>query len=421
MILRRSGTFVVILPAHDGSCYGQVMALPCLAFCPYLHVPKPIAIADWEIGPVDAFADRWADDKFRKQSEAFLGKFVDENGKPIEHPSIVCRRNAKIDGTPQTPQEFEALVSAIDFAFLDGNPQHSPKTRTNAWSVLTSDHTEFFVWPVDVNEGEVVVTTGLMVRTKSGGYRINDNKLIIRPPLDLHASLGSHSADEMCLKAVYKTVLSSATSPGANKDADRIRVAIGWFAKAWRNTATVHYPERVVFLKTAFEALTATSESNESAAFLRTLFEGIADTQPGYTEQLVWSPDEKPVHERKWKDKKGVEQTEYLTDLQLWFMAFAQARNDIIHQGASPSLDYTGPATAYHGHFVFTAEFLLRGVIKVMLGPFGFPDVWRSAAWRAVKAACEELEQKEREAAAAGATPPRNEQLDDVAQTIQWL
>ena len=80
------------------------MALPCLAFCPYLHVRKPIAIADWEIGPLDAFTDRWADEKFRKQSEAFLGKFVDENGKPIEYPSIVCRRNAKIDGTPPTPQ-----------------------------------------------------------------------------------------------------------------------------------------------------------------------------------------------------------------------------------------------------------------------------------------------------------------------------
>lgn len=378
------------------------MALPCLAFCPYLHVRKPIAIADWEIGALDTFADRWADEKFKKQSEAFLGKFVGENGKPIEHPSIVCRRNIKIDGTPPTPQEMEALVSAIDFAFLDGNPRSSPKMRANAWALLTSDHTEFFVWPIDVDGGNVVVTTGLMVRTKNTGYRIDDEELIIRPPLDLHVSLGSHSADEMCLDAVYRTVLSSATSPGANKDADRIRVAIGWLAKAWRNTATVHYPERVVFLKTAFEALTATSKSNESAAFLRTLFEGIPDTQPGYTEQLVWSPDERPVHERKWKDRKGVEHTEYLTDLQLWFMAFAQARNDIIHQGGSPALDYAGPAAAYHGHFVFTGEFLLRAVIKVMLGPFGFPAVWRSAVWRAVKAAYEEAERQEREAAAAG-------------------
>lgn len=235
---------------------------------------------------------------------------------------------------------------------------------------------------------------------------IGDKELIIRPPLDLHGSLGSHSADEMCLEAVYKTVLASVQSPGANKDADRIRVAIGWFTKAWRNTSTVHWEERVVYLKTAFESLTATSKSHESAAFLRNLFEGIPDTQPGHTEQLIWSPGEKPVHERKWKDTKGNEKTEYLTDLELWFMAFAQARNDIIHEGASPSLNYTGPATEYHGHYVFTAEFLLRGVVKVMLGPLGFPDVWRSTAWRAVKAAYEEAERKERVAAAGSAAGP---------------
>lgn len=147
------------------------MALPCLAFCPYLYVRKSIAFGDWEIGPPDAFTDRWADEKFKQQSEAFLGKFVDEKGKPIEHPSIVCRRNAKIDGTPPNAGEMEALVSAISFAFLDENPRHSPTTRTNAWSILTSDHTEFYVWPIDVAGGEVVVTTGLMVRLQSGGWR----------------------------------------------------------------------------------------------------------------------------------------------------------------------------------------------------------------------------------------------------------
>jgi len=391
------------------------MALPCLAFCPYLHVRKPIAICDWEIGPLDAFADRWADDNFKKQSEAFLGKFVDEKGEPIEHPSIVCRRNAKIDGTPPTPEELEALASAIDFAFLDGNPRNLPQTQANAWAVLTSDSTEFFVWPIDVDQGNVVVTTGLMVRMRNTGYRIDDDELIIRPPLDLHVSLGSHSADEMCLEAVYKTVLSSATSPGANKNADRIKVAIGWLSKAWRNTASVHFPERVVFLKTAFEALTATSSSARSAASLRSLFEAIPDTQPGYTEQLVWSPAETPVHEWKWKDRNGTEHTDYVTELEHWFMSFAQARNDIIHQGASPSLEYTGPAAAYHGHFVFTAEFLLRGVVKVMLGPFGYPDLWRSEVWRAVKAAVEEWERKEREAA-AGAAAPAAVKLGDVTE-----
>ena len=52
---------------------------------------------------------------------------------------------------------------------------------------------------------------------------------------------------------------------GAKPAGDRIKTAIGWLAKAWRNTATVHFPERVVFLKTAFEAMTGTSNSYISA------------------------------------------------------------------------------------------------------------------------------------------------------------
>ena len=63
-------------------------------------------------------------------------------------------------------------------------------------------------------------------------------------------------ADAERLDAVYRVVLNSLRSPGTNHQADRLGVAIGWFIKAWRNTISVRFPERVVFLKTAFEALT---------------------------------------------------------------------------------------------------------------------------------------------------------------------
>jgi hypothetical protein len=42
--------------------------------------------------------DRWADVKFKAQSKAFLAKFVDNAGKPIEHPSLLCRRSGQIEG-----------------------------------------------------------------------------------------------------------------------------------------------------------------------------------------------------------------------------------------------------------------------------------------------------------------------------------
>jgi hypothetical protein len=203
----------------------------------------------------------------------------------------------------------------------------------------------------------------------------------------------------MCLEAVYGTVLSSLQKPGTNPTADRIKTAIGWFVKAWRNTATVHFPERVVFLKTAFEALTGTSKSYVSARALRQLFEAMPDTSANDAERLLWSPAEQPIHTRTFM-KNGKQQTEQITDLEQWFMSFADARNTIIHQGVVPPLVYNAANANYNGHFVFTAEYLLRAVVKVSLAQFGYPDLWRSPTWRVVKATLAELE------ADAGAGPP---------------
>ena len=228
-----------------------------------------------------------------------------------------------------------------------------------------------------------------MVRTLGGGYRISDPELAIRPPLDLHLPLCAHTADAMCLEAVYQTVLQSLQAQGANLAADRLRVAIGWFVKAWRNTATLPFEERVVFLKIAFEALTGTGKSYKSARSLRQLFEAIPDTAPQDSELLVWSPAEAPIHTRTY-ERNGTRHTDQITDLEQWFMAFADARNAIIHQGIVPSLVYAGPNPEYNGDFVFTAEFILRAVVKVSLAAFGYPDLWRPHAWRAAKAGYEE-------------------------------
>ena len=59
-------------------------------------------------------------------------------------------------------------------------------------------------------------------------------------------------------------------------------------------------------------------------------------------------------------------------------MAFGDARNEIIHEGKLPPLTYSGSNSAYHGPFFFTAEFLLRGVIKVLLSTeFGYENAFR--------------------------------------------
>jgi hypothetical protein len=243
-----------------------------------------------------------------------------------------------------------------------------------------------------------------MVRTLAGGYRIDDAQLVIRPPLDLHISIGPQSADPVCLEAVYRTVLVSLQQPGANLTADRLKTAIGWFLKAWRNTATVHFPERVVFLKTAFEALTGTSKSRLNARALRQLFEALPDTSPDDAELLVWSPAEQPIHARTFI-KNGKQHTERLTDLELWFMSFADVRNKIIHEGIVPPLVYHAVNKNYEGRYPFTAEYLLRAVVKVTLAQFGYPELWRSSVWRAIKDACADMEDDTGESDGTAAAP----------------
>ena len=147
----------------------------------------------------------------------------------------------------------------------------------------------------------------------------------------------------------------------------------------------------MVFLKTAFEALSGKSESHLNARFLRKLFEAKARTEPLDSTRLVWSPAEKPIHKRTYM-KNGTKHPVPITDLEKWFMAFAEARNEIIHEGKSPSLEYSGSNAAYDGHFVFTAEFLLRAAIKVRLSSDDYPDLWRSENRRAVQRAFEEHE-----------------------------
>ena len=65
-----------------------------------------------------------------------------------------------------------------------------------------------------------------------------------------------------------------------------------------------------------------------------------------------------------------------------WFRAFGKARNTIIHEGVVPELTYSGSNSNYDGPFFFTAEFLLRGVIKVLLSKLGYGNAWQPEAWR---------------------------------------
>ena len=139
-----------------------------------------------------------------------------------------------------------------------------------------------------------------------------------------------------------------------------------------------------------------------TASRLRQLFEALSPppTEESAADYLMWSPSERPIR-RTWVDKKGKSQEGRMTDLEVWFREFGDARNTIIHKGEMPELMYPvrpvyHPATGkpvYHGRFFFTAEFMLRGAIKALLtSKLGYKNVWRSELWRTLIAEDEERE-----------------------------
>ena len=114
------------------------MPHPHLAFCPYLSVQEIIEFADWQLGPLELFEDRWADAKFKAQSKAFLAKFVDNAGRPIQDPVLLCRRGGQIDGRLPAHEEIEALEAAISFAFLDSRrPTSTARRSPGSWPSST--------------------------------------------------------------------------------------------------------------------------------------------------------------------------------------------------------------------------------------------------------------------------------------------
>ena len=359
---------------------------PFLCFFPYLPLGRVESLGEWLLGPVSEFDSKWCDEGFKRQALAFFGHFRDAVGRPIENPTLVARKTSGVDGTRPSDAEIKALQSAVQLAALDRNPRFTPDSH--AWNVVTADECEFFVWPINLVDGYVTTTRGSMMRESvTGGWRISDDRLVIGAPLEIEV-LSPVVLERDLLEAAFKLL-----HPEGPADAAHLRAAAVWQTKAWRNTPSIRPEDRVVFLKTGFEALVGESKSRESARLLRELFDQLKEEHVS-ADELLWSPGEKQDREWRWTDKSGREHVEPMSDTEHWFMAFSAARNRIIHEGQRPTLVYNEPGSAYNGHFVWTGEWLLRAAIKVEMARFGFPDLWRpgvsGAAYRAVKKAIQE-------------------------------
>lgn len=352
---------------------------PYLLFFPYLPIKGSYNMGPWYLAPLKSYTGPWLNADFERQSKTFMASFRDASGKPLDNMYVLSHGARGMDGRLPTGPQRVAIQCAVDFAILDNNPAHDSDNA--GLGTATTDNTELFIWPIDVAGGRVTLSRGSMVQLMAGGHRI-DGKLKVPAPLELQMPTWIFSLDGELLAAMYH--LFTRRLSGINdQDRRRIEVAVGWLSKAWRNSTSISMADRVVFLKTGFEALSDEYKTEACARWLRSLYETqLAGNIPKYTRHLLWSPAEKPA--RSFKYRRSGNMVRQLTDLQRWFMTFGEARNSIIHEGMAPSLVYRHGKSRYNGPMVNIGERLLRESIKVKMISLGYPNLWRTSMWRAI-------------------------------------
>lgn len=365
---------------------------PYVVFLPYLPLREPTDVGNWVLHPIDIFDGPWQSARFEELSRRFIAAFRGPNNEPIPHPTLAARRASGCDGALPSRAEQDALRRAVEFASLDQNTTWSSDISSGsmqALQALTTDNADLHVWPIDTVDGHVAQGSGFVVSTLAGGYRIGDD-LAITPPEELRLPFGNVTLDSEIATAVYRTIAGQMDDVEIT-DAARVARAISWLAKAWRNTPAISWEDRIVFLKTAFEALTGKSTTHEAGTKLRRLFEDVivGDARDDATDHLLWSPTE--TASRPFTNRSG--KSWDCTDLEHWFRAFGEARNDIIH-GDSPPLDfdYEEDGSAYNGPMFHTAERLLREATKVELTRLGHDRLFYEATTRAICRHLEDLE-----------------------------
>ena len=351
-----------------------------LTFCPYLPLSRTATFGEWSIAPSSTFDSAWSNPEFEQAAKQFLSKFTDALGERLKDPALVVPARGGPNGVQPARVQHLALESAISIATIDHNYRWTPERQHHSWNQVTAENGDFFVWPIDVEQRYVTLVRGSpMMQTMSGGWKIDDEEFTVPGPVELHMPTGI-VLDEDVLEAAYSVFLQANEGEATQAEQRRLLTAATWLTKTWRNTPSIDIPERIVFLKTGFEALTDTDKSREAAHRLRQLFETLSGDFIQDNDELLRSPDDRPIYQRA-NPRNG--KAEILTPLEHWFMALADQRNEIVHGGVVGNLQYEKANSAFNGPFLWTGEWILRCAIKIKLGQLGFPGLWQNRTFRA--------------------------------------
>lgn len=358
-----------------------------LVACPYLPLSSPLAVGPWLFTPLGEFEGPWLDARFEKLTTRLLERHVDGQGKPIDRPSLLASAASGADGSFPRETEYVALQQALSFAVLDENPKWEPNSGNLGWFTFTSDNAEIRLWEIRRDTDLVVLHSGSMVRLTTMGRGIYDEDFTVPAPLELRIPPTTASPDPEVAAAVYEVGLLAHTGGDKSVAAARVITAIKWLAKAWCNSPSIDWFDRVVFIRTGFEALLGVSRTPKLRPLVRAAFESLGASADAAF-HLHWSPAEA---ERREHEKVGGK----LTDLEHWFQYFSDTRNAIVHEGAEPDLVYDAEDSAYSGPFPQVGQQVLREAIRALLEvKFGYRDIWRDPMYRRVRDAFEDAQRE---------------------------
>lgn len=355
------------------------MPNPVLVLAAYLSLDSAITIGPWKLISASRFEGPWKSEAFEKRSKQLLGRLAGPDGMALANPTLVVRVSDGANGDPPSVGELNALQLALDFGAICKNPEWGTEDAESfSFRVVTTDNTEIHCWPINIETGFFAFDTGLLNQTLHGGWKLDEKEPLVRCPLELVIPSRT-MIDEPVASALYE-VITLRTEPSNDIEVGRLRTALGWWSKAWRNTPSLGWEDRIVMLKTAFEALVAESRSRKAAELIENRLKDVAIAAAIHADDvdhLLWSPAEAPRLTRTWS-QGGVQRSEVVTDFVHWFCAFSDARNGIVHEGRVPDgLEYA-ETTKYAGPLFHSADRVFRESIRLILHSYGHPDLWRT-------------------------------------------
>lgn len=357
---------------------GMEIASVGLVACAYLPLLSPVEVGPWLVTALRDFDGPWLNDRYQHLGTRLLERHIDGGGKLIDRPALLVKADSGADGSFPRDHEYVAVQQALNFGVLDANPKWQPEADNAGWFTFTSDNAEMRLWEIGPDTDLVVLHSGSMVRLTTMGRGIEDDEFTVPAPLELRMPITTASPDGELVAAIWEVGLLVDAGESKSERAARVITTIKWLAKAWRNTPSIDWFDRVVFLRTGFEALFGESGTPKLLPLIRKLFESLETSEDG-AHELHWSPAEDEVRDHEKADRK-------LTDLEHWFQCFSDTRNLIVHEGAEPDLEYAEEGSAYSGPFPQIAQEVLREAVRAYLSvEFGYEDLWRSSIYRKLR------------------------------------